>query len=62
MSFFACEQKRVHLIDRLVFYPIKAAALWFADYLAAMHHRPFNAYAAYTLLALLIVLMMFLLF
>jgi hypothetical protein len=56
------ERERVHLVERLVFRPAQAAALWCAGKLAAMHHGRFSAYAAYALLTLLIVLMVFLLF
>ncbi|MGH7975052.1 MAG: hypothetical protein ACREC8_00160, partial [Limisphaerales bacterium] len=56
------EKARVHPVDKLVFQPVQSAALWFAGCLAAMHHGKFNAYATYTLLALLTVLIVFLLF
>jgi len=56
------EKERVHLVDKLVFHPVKTAMLWFARVLATMHHGRFNAYAAYALLTLLIVLVVFLLF
>jgi hydrogenase-4 component B len=56
------EKERVHLVEKLVYQPIKLAAFWCAGVLAAMHHGRFNAYAAYALLSLLIVLVVFLLF
>ena len=56
------EKERVHPVDKLVFHPVKTAALWFAGRLALMHHGRFNAYAAYALLTLLVVLVVFLLF
>ncbi len=56
------EKERVHLVDKLVFHPVKTAMLWFARLLATMHHGRFNAYAAYALLTLLIVMVVFLLF
>jgi hydrogenase-4 component B len=56
------EKERVHLVDKLVFHPVKTGTLWFAGCLARMHHGKFNAYAAYTLATLLIVLVVFLLF
>ena len=61
------EKERVHLVERLVFQPTKAAAFWCAGMLAAMHQGRFNAwrfnaYAAYALFSLLIVLVVFLLF
>ena len=49
------EKERVHLVDRLVFGPLKQAALGLAGALAAMHHGRINAYVTYALLALLIV-------
>jgi hydrogenase-4 component B len=54
------EKERVHLVDKLVFHPVRTAVMWFAALLARMHHGRFNAYAAYALLALLVVLIMFL--
>jgi hydrogenase-4 component B len=56
------EKERVHLLEKLVFQPTKLAAFWCAGVLAAMHHGRFNAYAAYALSSLLIVLVVFLLF
>jgi hydrogenase-4 component B len=56
------EKERVHLVDKVVFHPVKTAMLWFSRLLATMHHGRFNAYAAYALLTLLIVLVVFLLF
>jgi len=56
------EKERVHLVDKLVFHPVKTATLWCARLLATMHHGRFNAYAAYALLMLLVVLSVFLLF
>ncbi|HTX22576.1 MAG TPA: proton-conducting transporter membrane subunit [Candidatus Aquilonibacter sp.] len=56
------EKERVHLVDKLVFHPVRTAVMWFASRLALMHHGRFNAYAAYALLTLLVVLVVFLLF
>jgi len=56
------EKQRVYLVDKLVFHPVRTAVMWFAAYLARMHHGRFNAYAAYALLTLLVVLIVFLLF
>jgi hydrogenase-4 component B len=50
------EKETVHLVDRLVFRPVRAATLWFARGLALMHHGRLNAYVTYAFLALLIVL------
>ena len=47
------EKEHVHLVDRLVFQPVRVAALWFARALAAMHHGRINAYVTYAFLALL---------
>jgi hydrogenase-4 component B len=49
------EKERVHLVDRLVFQPVRSATLWFAHVLAAMHHGRINAYVTYAFVALLIV-------
>ncbi len=56
------EKERVHLVDNLVFHPVRTAVMWCARLLAGMHRGQFNAYAAYTLLMLLVVLVVFLLF
>ena len=56
------EKERVHLVDKLVFHPVRTAVMWFAGRLALMHYGRFNAYAAYALLTLLVVLVVFLLF
>ena len=50
------EKERVHLVDRLVFQPVRSATLLFAHGLAAMHRGHINAYSAYVLLALLLAL------
>ncbi len=50
------EKERVHLVDRLVFQPVRTTTLAFARTLAAMHHGRINAYVTYAFLALLIVL------
>jgi len=55
------EKERVHLVDKLVFHPVRTAVMWFAGRLALMHHGRFNAYAAYALVTLLVVLVVFLL-
>ena len=49
------ERERVHLVDRVVFQPVRTATLVFARALAAMHHGRINAYVTYAFLALLIV-------
>jgi hydrogenase-4 component B len=50
------EKERVHLVDRLVFQPVRSATVLFAHGLAAMHRGHINAYSAYVLLALLLAL------
>ena len=54
------EKERVHLVDKLVFHPVRTGVMWFAGRLARMHHGRFNAYATYALLALLVVLIVLL--
>jgi hydrogenase-4 component B len=49
------DKERVHLVDRLVFRPVRSATLLLARGLAAMHHGRINAYVTYAFLALLIV-------
>lgn len=56
------EKERIHVVDKLVFHPIRATVMWCARMLAAMHNGRFNAYAAYTLVTLLIALVVFLVF
>ncbi len=53
------ERVAVHVVDRFAVQPAKDAAMKLANKLAAMHHGRFNAYAAYALLILLIVWMVF---
>jgi hydrogenase-4 component B len=50
------EKETVHLVDKLVFRPVRSATLWFARGLALMHHGRLNAYVGYVLLALLLAL------
>ena len=52
------EKETVHLVDKLVFRPVRSAMLWFARGLALMHHGRLNAYVTYAFLALLIVLVL----
>jgi hydrogenase-4 component B len=49
------EKERVHLVDRLVFQPVRSATLLLARGLALMHHGRINAYVTYAFVALLIV-------
>ena len=50
------EKERVYVVDRLVYQPMRSAALWLARALAAMHHGRINAYVTYAFAALLIAL------
>jgi len=50
------EKERVYVVDRLVYQPMRSAALSFARALAAMHHGRINAYVTYAFAALLIAL------
>ena len=52
------ERDRPHVIDRAVYQPIKSISLQLARALAAMHHGRLNAYIAYVLLTLLLVLLL----
>jgi len=47
------EKERVHLVDKLVFQPVRSVTLWFARGLATMHHGRINTYVTYAFLALL---------
>ncbi|TAK88565.1 MAG: hypothetical protein EPO20_00110 [Betaproteobacteria bacterium] len=48
------EKEHVHLVDRLMFQPVRSATLFLARSLAAMHDGRINAYVTYAFLALLI--------
>jgi hypothetical protein len=48
-----------HLVDRLLFHPVGDAVNWTARRLAGMHHGRLNAYVAYSLAFLLILLVLF---
>jgi hydrogenase-4 component B len=52
-------REETHLVDRLFLHPIGDAIGWFARLLAGMHHGRLNAYVAYTLGFLLIILLLF---
>jgi len=47
-----------HVLERLVHHPVSRAVLRVSNALARMHHGRVNAYAAYGLLALLVVLIL----
>jgi hydrogenase-4 component B len=48
-----------HLVDRLFFHPVGDAVVWFAKFLAGMHHGRLNAYVSYVLVFLLIILLLY---
>lgn len=48
-----------HLIDRVFFHPVGDAISWIARLLAGMHHGRLNAYVAYTVGFLLLILLLF---
>ena len=48
-----------HLVDRLFFHPVGDAVSWLARLLARMHHGKLNAYVAYTLVFLLLILLLY---
>jgi hydrogenase-4 component B len=52
-------QKNVYFADSLFFLPVGDAVIWFAKLFAGMHHGRLNAYVAYSLGFLLIILVVF---
>ena len=48
-----------HLVDRLFLHPIGDSVVWIAKFLAGMHHGRLNAYVAYVLGFLLIILLLY---
>jgi len=52
-------REEIHLVDRLFFHPIGDAVSWFARLVAGMHHGKLNAYIAYTLGFLLLILLLY---
>jgi len=52
-------REETHLVDRLVFHPMGDAVSWLARLLARMHHGRLNAYVAYSLGFLLILLLLY---
>jgi len=52
-------REETHLVDRLFFHPVGHAIDWFAKLLAGMHHGRLNAYVAYTIGFLLVMLLLF---
>ncbi len=49
-------RKQVHLVDRLVLYPMANVSQWISSALARMHNGQINTYAAYGLLSLVLFL------
>ncbi|HTS10833.1 MAG TPA: proton-conducting transporter membrane subunit [Candidatus Limnocylindrales bacterium] len=52
-------REETYLVDRLFFHPIGDAISWFARLLARMHHGRLNAYVAYTLGFLILMLLLY---
>ena len=52
-------REETHLVDRLFFHPIGDAISWLARLLAGMHHGRLNAYVAYTLGFLVLILLLY---
>ena len=52
-------REETHLVDRLFFHPVGDAISWCARLLAGMHHGRLNAYIAYTIAFLMIILLLF---
>jgi hydrogenase-4 component B len=53
------KREETYLVDRLVFHPVGDAVSWLARLLARMHHGRLNAYVAYSLGFLLILLLLY---
>jgi hydrogenase-4 component B len=52
-------REETHLVDRMFFHPIGDAVSWLARLLAGMHHGRLNAYVAYTVGFLVLVLLLY---
>ncbi|HTT21473.1 MAG TPA: proton-conducting transporter membrane subunit [Candidatus Sulfotelmatobacter sp.] len=52
-------REETHLVDRLLFHPVGDAINWTARFLAGMHHGRLNAYVAYSVGFLLVLLLLF---
>ncbi len=53
------QREERHVVDRLFLRPVRSAARWIADSLARMHHGRLNAYVAYVLAFLLLILFLY---
>jgi len=50
------QREETHVVDRVFLRPVRMASRWIADSLARMHHGRLNAYVAYVLAFLLLIL------
>lgn len=53
------QREERHVVDRLFLRPVRLSARWIADSLARMHHGRLNAYVAYVLAFLLLILFLY---
>jgi hypothetical protein len=53
------QRKETHVVDRLFLKPVGATMQWMAGLLAGMHHGRLNAYVAYVLAFLLLILLLY---
>jgi hydrogenase-4 component B len=53
------QREETHVVDRVFLRPVRMAARWIADSLARMHHGRLNAYVAYVLAFLLLILFLY---
>jgi len=53
------QREETHVVDRLFLRPVGAAMQWIAGFLAGMHHGRLNAYVAYVLAFLLLILFLY---
>jgi hydrogenase-4 component B len=53
------QREETHVVDRVFLRPVRLASRWIADSLARMHHGRLNAYVAYVLAFLLLILLLY---
>ena len=53
------QREETHVVDRAFLRPVRMTARWIADFLARMHHGRLNAYVAYVLAFLLLILFLY---
>lgn len=53
------QREETHVVDRVFFHPVGAATQWVARSLARMHHGRLNAYVAYVMGFLLLILLLY---